>query len=109
MKILILSNFLRFSSIFPDPKKSEKIGEKENENFTSFLLYFYLEFDGDNLTAQAAVFFTAGFDTSSSLLSFTLYELALHPEIQTHVRNEIKDAFEKNNEQLTYDLLVIQF
>lgn len=32
-------------------------------------------FQGDVLVAQAAVFFTAGYETSSSVMSFALYEL----------------------------------
>ncbi|XP_035741324.1 uncharacterized protein LOC118450049 [Vespa mandarinia] len=65
------------------------------------------KFDGDDLVAQAAVFFTGGFETSSTTLAFSLYELALHPEIQTRLRKEIHEALASNDDQrVTYDMVV---
>ncbi|XP_015114680.1 cytochrome P450 6k1 [Diachasma alloeum] len=62
------------------------------------------EFDGDNLVAQAAVFFTGGFETSSTVMSFCLYELATHPEVQDKLRQEIKAALDENDGKLTYEM-----
>jgi hypothetical protein len=36
-------------------------------------------------------------------MSFALYELALHPEIQNRLRAEIMEVLNKHNGQLTYD------
>jgi hypothetical protein len=36
-------------------------------------------------------------------MSFALYELALHPEIQNILRTEIMQVLNENNGQLTYD------
>jgi cytochrome P450 family 6 len=36
-------------------------------------------------------------------MSFALYELALHPEIQNRLRAEITQVLKKHNRQLTYD------
>ena len=53
--------------------------------------------------AQALTFLTAGYETSGSTLSFALYELALHPEIQQRLRAEILQVLRKHDGKLTYD------
>ncbi|KAI4500374.1 hypothetical protein M0802_004336 [Mischocyttarus mexicanus] len=63
------------------------------------------EFDGDDLVAQAAVFFTGGFETSSTTLALSLYELAQQPEIQDRLRKEIMEALEKNDNKVTYEMV----
>ncbi|XP_063994778.1 cytochrome P450 6k1-like [Diachasmimorpha longicaudata] len=64
------------------------------------------EFQGDNIVAQAAIFFVGGLETSSSAISFSLYELAVQPEIQNRLRREITDAVNKNEEIITYELIM---
>ncbi|XP_076618278.1 cytochrome P450 6k1-like [Colletes latitarsis] len=63
-------------------------------------------FSGDDLVAQAVIFFTAGFETSSSTMSFTLYELALHLDIQRTLRKEIHEALEKSDGKITYEMIM---
>jgi len=53
--------------------------------------------------AQALIFLLAGYETSASTLTFALYELALHPEIQQSVRAEIVQVLSKHGDKLTYD------
>ena len=55
------------------------------------------------LTAQAFVFFVAGFETSSTAISNALYELALNPEVQIKLRQEIREFYDKNDGKLKYD------
>jgi cytochrome P450 family 6 len=45
----------------------------------------------------------AGLESSATTLSFALYELALHPEIQHRLRAEILQVLNKHNGELTYD------
>lgn len=63
-------------------------------------------FEGDDLVAQAAIFFTGGFETSSTTMSFTLYELALNLEIQDKLRKEIKDALQESGGKITYEMVM---
>lgn len=58
------------------------------------------------IAAQSLIFFLAGFETSSSTLMFCLYELSLNPELQSKARRLIKEAFEKYNGQITYEIMM---
>ncbi|CAG2062792.1 unnamed protein product, partial [Timema podura] len=62
-----------------------------------------LEFTDDLLLAQCLIFFTAGFETSSSTMSFCLHELAVNPDIQQKLRKEIDKVLEDHGGELTYD------
>lgn len=55
------------------------------------------------LTAQAFVFFGAGFETSSTAMSHAMYELALNPDIQDKLREEVNATFAENNGKLSYE------
>lgn len=60
----------------------------------------------NELVAQCLLFFTAGFGTVSSLLSFAAYELALHQEIQKKLYDEIQTLHESlDGKPLSYDAL----
>lgn len=46
--------------------------------------------------AQCFMFLLAGQGTTSSVMSFTLYLLALNPEAQSKLRDEVDECFEKH-------------
>ncbi|KAF2878651.1 hypothetical protein ILUMI_27519 [Ignelater luminosus] len=60
----------------------------------------------DEITAQALLFFLAGFETTATLSCFMSYELAVNPDIQKRLQNEIDEALEKCNGKITYDVLL---
>ncbi|KAJ8913650.1 hypothetical protein NQ315_007367 [Exocentrus adspersus] len=57
----------------------------------------------DEIVAQSFIFFIAGFETSSTTMTFALFELATHPEIQDKVRTEIQDVLSRHDNKITYD------
>lgn len=59
-----------------------------------------------DIAAQALVFFFAGFDSVASLMSFMSYELAIHPEVQSRLREEINETFQETNGNVTYEALL---
>ncbi|CAL1290446.1 unnamed protein product [Larinioides sclopetarius] len=59
----------------------------------------------DELVAQCVIFFLAGYDTTASTLSLATYELALNPDIQEKVHQELVDTLKETNGELTYDAL----
>ncbi|KAI4460637.1 cytochrome p450 [Holotrichia oblita] len=62
------------------------------------------KFEGNKVVAQAAQFFLAGFDTTSSTISNALYELCLNKSIQEKVVMEIKTTLEQHG-SLTYEAI----
>lgn len=61
--------------------------------------------DGDDFVAQCFAFLTAGIETSSLTMSFFLYEVALHPEIQERLREEMSQVLANHNNEVTYDAI----
>jgi cytochrome P450 family 6 len=66
---------------------------------------FFLEFSDDDLVAQATVFFSAGIETSSSTISYTLLELAANPDVQRKAQLEIDEALSQSNGEITFESL----
>ncbi|XP_071443295.1 cytochrome P450 6k1-like [Hetaerina americana] len=62
--------------------------------------------DNEDLTAQVLLFFSAGFETTSSLLSFALYELSASESgraIQEKLREEVDRVMEEDGGKITYE------
>ncbi|XP_063917767.1 cytochrome P450 9e2-like isoform X1 [Zophobas morio] len=57
----------------------------------------------EDITAQALVFFFAGFDSVSSLMCFMSYELATNPDIQERLIQEIDKTSELCDRKLDYE------
>ncbi|XP_023246794.1 probable cytochrome P450 6a14 isoform X1 [Copidosoma floridanum] len=58
--------------------------------------------------AQAFVFFVAGYETTSSTITYCLYELAMNPDIQEKVHEEIDEVCSKPG-GITYERVMNEF
>lgn len=57
----------------------------------------------DEMTAQTFIFVVAGYESSSTTMSFCMYELARNPELQKRAYNEITSVLQKYDGKLTYE------
>lgn len=79
-------------------KYGKLVGETESEaNATDDKLSF------NEAAAQCFVFFMAGFETSSTTLTFCLFGLSVNPDMQRKARQEVMDVLKKYNGEFTYE------
>ncbi|KAK7870597.1 hypothetical protein R5R35_009101 [Gryllus longicercus] len=62
-----------------------------------------LQLTDTDITAQAVIFFFAGFDTVSTLMCFSALELARQPGVQQRLQRDVDAAVERSGGQLTYE------
>ncbi|CRL05219.1 CLUMA_CG018250, isoform A [Clunio marinus] len=98
-------DFLR--RVFTETLKERELKGTQRNDFVQLLfkLRETVPLSLDEMAAEAFIFFAGGFETSSSTLTFLLFELAQSHEIQQRMRREIQDGIEANDGKLTYDLL----
>ncbi|GJQ82012.1 Cyp6a9 [Trypoxylus dichotomus] len=102
-----------FWNVIKDTKDyREKTGYRRNDAMQ--LLLDMMSKDGNEsentltfkeVAAQAFVFFIAGFETSSTLMSFALFELSQNEDVQDRLRNEVREVLDRNNGELTYEAI----
>nr|CAD7459066.1 unnamed protein product [Timema tahoe] len=64
-----------------------------------------LEYTDEDLVAQAVIFFTAGFETTSITTGFALYELAMNPQVQKKLREQIGQVLDTHDGHITYEAI----
>ena len=55
--------------------------------------FFFLALSDQELMAQSIIFIFGGYETTSTSLSFIIYELATHPDVQQKLQEEIDATF----------------
>ncbi|KAH8401477.1 hypothetical protein KR009_005750 [Drosophila setifemur] len=94
---LLMEAQRQFKSVQEADKDGSSTGSQE-EN---------AEFNDDDLLAQCLLFFSAGFETVATCLSFTSYELLINPEVQDKLYEEILAVEEElQGKPLDYDTLM---
>lgn len=98
-------DFLR--KVFVQTLKEREESDIQRNDFLQLLLKLRetVTLSVDEMAAESFIFFTGGFETSSSTLTFCLYELSLNKDVQSRLREEIQEALKKNDGKITYDLL----
>ncbi|XP_054739252.1 probable cytochrome P450 6a21 [Anastrepha obliqua] len=106
--------FLKIVREAVDYREKNNVQRKDFLNILMELNKGKLKFDAktdgkgltvEQMTAQTFVFFVAGFETSSTTLSFIFYELAQNQAIQQRLREEIVNTIEKHGNELTYECI----
>ncbi|KAH8344192.1 hypothetical protein KR084_007750 [Drosophila pseudotakahashii] len=59
----------------------------------------------DVIAGQLFLFYAAGFETTASTTSFTLYELTQNPEVMEKAKEDVRKALENHDGNLTYDAI----
>ncbi|KAL3229326.1 hypothetical protein MRX96_023640 [Rhipicephalus microplus] len=59
----------------------------------------------DEALAQCVLFFLAGQDTTSSVIAFAIYSLALNPDVQAKLRNEADECFATHGKEPSLDAI----
>lgn len=57
----------------------------------------------EELAGEAFTFFLGGYESTAVAISFCLYSIAKHPDIQQKVHAEIDRVLAQNNGELSYD------
>lgn len=87
-----------------DQPKKRRIFTASGFSRSKFIFVFITEWDYEDITAQCLVFFLAGFETVSNAMYFMAYTLALNPNVQRTLQDELEALVEKLNGRLpTYE------
>ncbi|XP_017777890.1 PREDICTED: cytochrome P450 9e2-like [Nicrophorus vespilloides] len=78
----------------------------EDEEVTKVTKNKRTEITDEDIIAQAIIFFVAGFDSSATLMYFLAYELAVNPNIQAKLREDIMKTDEECDGKITYEALM---
>ncbi|KAK4887309.1 hypothetical protein RN001_003580 [Aquatica leii] len=65
-----------------------------------------LDFTNKDITAAAISFYFAGFDTTSTSLTFMAYALGVNPDVQKKLRSEVDEAMARCNGELTFEIVM---
>lgn len=85
----------------------EKNPQVKRQDFMNLLVQLKKsgELTVEQIAAQSFIFFLAGFETSSTTMSYCTYELSVNEEIQEKARQSVIDTLKKHNNEFTYEAI----
>nr|NP_001352311.1 cytochrome P450 9e2 [Anoplophora glabripennis] len=92
--------------IFTEAMKNGQTRENIVDNKAESNSIDEIALSNEDLMAQAVSFFITGLDPVASSISFTVYELAVNPEVQKRLRREIFATLKSCEGKLTYEALL---
>lgn len=100
-----------FMGIVKETVQYRESTDTVRKDFMNLLIGLKNEPAGQNITmnelaAQTFIFFVAGFETSSTVMTFALYEMTLQPDIQRKARDQVNRIMEKYDGKLTYEAVL---
>lgn len=105
---IVRNDFVDLLLQIPKDRVEDGFGKYKIDLLIFFVFHFLIKFlfsewTNNFMTAQAYVFFAAGFETSSTTISFALWELARAPRVQEKLRQEVLEFYNKNDGAITYE------
>lgn len=82
--------------------RKNDLGNVDNEEDVGTHKFDITDFE---IASQAMLFFLAGFETVSSTMCFTLYELAVNTAIQEKLLAEVDALYEETEGKLNYEAI----
>lgn len=64
-----------------------------------------IDITDEDIAAQAMIFFLGGFETVSTAICFTTYELALNQDVQQRLQEEIDAVWKNENGEITFEAI----
>ncbi|KAL4711846.1 hypothetical protein ACJJTC_006015 [Scirpophaga incertulas] len=84
-------------------EKQQVVGDSIHNIKTKDEKKCHLPVTDNFMIAQCVVFFAAGFETSATTLSYTLFEIAKNREVQKKAQKEVDEFVAKHQNKLSYD------
>ncbi|XP_018336207.1 cytochrome P450 9e2-like [Agrilus planipennis] len=87
----------------PADAEAEAFESEEESERTQKDATWQMEITDQDITAQALIFFLGGFETTSTIMSFAFAELAVNPNVQKKLNEEINGVFERTGGKVKYE------
>lgn len=102
-KKTVRNDFIQMMVDNAEPDTGEEINKEEQSEDIKAYKNLKKTLTNAEILSQSIMFMMAGSETTSTALSWISYNLAMHPDIQDKLIQEIDDALERHNGEINYD------